>query len=78
MPNSVGLIDDESSAMQAATRNGGLEGFGGIGGKRILTNKSDEPSYAHSEHEWILGFEEICDQWNLIVFSAGDAGLKTA
>jgi hypothetical protein len=37
MPNGVGLIDDESSAMQAVTRNGGLVGgFGGIGGKRIL------------------------------------------
>jgi hypothetical protein len=37
VPDGVGLIDDESSAMQAATRNGGLvEGFGGIGGKRIL------------------------------------------
>jgi hypothetical protein len=33
MPNGVGLIDDESSAMQAVTLVGG---FGGIGGKRIL------------------------------------------
>jgi hypothetical protein len=65
MPNGLGLIDDESSAM-LATRNGGLvEGFGGIGGKRILTNKSDEPSYAHSERARVLGFREICDQSNL-------------